>query len=58
MAFSPQERAEAISKGAKKYFTGRTCKSGHVAEDAPAMETALFVKQKNIDAGLKVIQKK
>jgi dsDNA-specific endonuclease/ATPase MutS2 len=32
MAFSPQERAEAISKGAKKYFTGRACKSGHVAE--------------------------
>lgn len=32
MAFSQQERADAISKGAKKYFTGRPCKSGHVAE--------------------------
>jgi 5-methylcytosine-specific restriction endonuclease McrA len=32
MAFSPQERADAISRGAKKYFTGRACKSGHVAE--------------------------
>ena len=32
MAFSPQERADAISKGAKKYFTGRPCKSGHLAE--------------------------
>lgn len=32
MAFSPQERADAISRGAKKYFTGRACKLGHVAE--------------------------
>jgi hypothetical protein len=32
MAFKPQERAKAISEGKSKYFTGRPCKYGHVAE--------------------------
>ena len=32
MAFKPQERAEAIAEGKDKYFTGRPCKIGHVAE--------------------------
>ena len=31
-AFQPQERAKAISEGKSKYFTGRPCKYGHVAE--------------------------
>lgn len=32
MAFSQQERAKAISEGKSKYFTGRPCKHGHIAE--------------------------
>jgi hypothetical protein len=30
--FQPQERAVALSSGLTKYFTGRACKFGHVAE--------------------------
>ena len=32
MAFKPKERAKAISEGESKYFTGRPCKHGHIAE--------------------------
>jgi hypothetical protein len=32
MAFKPKERAAAISEGKSKYFTGRPCKHGHIAE--------------------------
>ena len=32
MPFLPQERAIAISEGKAKYFTGRPCKNGHIAE--------------------------
>lgn len=32
MPFLPQERAKAIGEGKSKYFTGRPCKNGHVAE--------------------------
>lgn len=32
MRFEPKERASAIQKGDKRYFTGRPCKHGHVAE--------------------------
>lgn len=30
--FKPQERAAALEKGLTRYFTGRPCKHGHVAE--------------------------
>ena len=30
--FQPQERAAALEKGLTRYFTGRPCKHGHVAE--------------------------
>lgn len=32
MAFLPQERAKAIAEGKTRYYTGRPCKHGHVAE--------------------------
>jgi hypothetical protein len=32
MSFKPKERAAAISEGKSKYFTGRPCKHGHIAE--------------------------
>lgn len=32
MRFEPKERASAIERGDKRYFTGRPCKHGHVAE--------------------------
>ena len=32
MGFSPKERAKAISEGKSKYFTGRPCKRGHIAD--------------------------
>jgi hypothetical protein len=32
MAFQPQERAKAKAEGKVRYFTGRPCKHGHVAE--------------------------
>lgn len=32
MAFQPQERAKAIAEGKARYYTGRPCKHGHLAE--------------------------
>lgn len=32
MRFEPKERASAIERGDKRYFTGRPCKHGHLAE--------------------------
>ena len=53
MRFEPKERASAIEEGDKRYFTGRPCKYGHIAQRTTSNGVCVVCEKKKNKAWVK-----